>query len=83
MACLSKIHVSEEKCSGCGDCIKVCPFNAIVLVDNVAAIQDNCQLCRLCLSSCSQDAIFVKRTETKADLSDYRGVLVFAEQRKG
>jgi electron transfer flavoprotein alpha subunit len=80
---LSEIYVSKEKCSGCGDCIKVCPFNAIVLADNVAMIQDNCQLCRICLSSCSQDAISVKKTVTEADLSDYKGVLVFGEQRKG
>ena len=80
---MSEIRVSERKCTGCGDCVKACPFNAIVLTDNIAVIQDNCQLCRICLSSCSQNAIFVEKTETRTDLSEYKGVLVFGEQRGG
>ncbi len=67
-----KIYVScinEEKggvarksckvaCIGCGKCVKVCPYEAITLENNLAYIDPfKCKLCRKCAPECPTNAI--------------------------
>ncbi|MFH1238637.1 MAG: electron transfer flavoprotein subunit alpha [bacterium] len=75
------IKVIKEKCIGCNLCIPACPFAAIEVVDKKAIIKDNCNLCGACVPACKFKAIVIEREEKKADLSDYKNVWVFAEQR--
>jgi electron transfer flavoprotein alpha subunit len=79
------VKILSEKCIGCKLCIKSCPFNAIEIKDGKAALNDNCTGCGACESSCKFKAIEVEKIEKKAvkDLSAYKGVWVFAEQRNG
>ncbi len=61
-------------CIGCGMCEKVCQFDAVHVVNNVAYIDpEKCKLCRKCESVCPQNAIhsngFPKAVEKKK-LSD-------------
>ena len=52
------IYVDEERCTGCGTCVDVCPVGAIQLVDGVAHIdQKECIECEACLSACPEIAI--------------------------
>jgi len=79
------IRVINEKCTGCTLCVKACPFNAITMVDKKAVIDlDKCTLCSACVEACKFNAIELKK-EVKAtqDLDQYKGVWVFAEQKKG
>ena len=49
-------------------------------------VQDKCNLCGACLDVCKFEAIDLGprgAAAAKADLSDYRGVWVFGEQRRG
>lgn len=82
-----RIVVNRDICTGCGLCIESCPYDAIVMVEERALINEYCQLCRACMSACPEGAIKEIETETVAypgeDISSYRGVLVFAEQRGG
>ncbi len=78
------ITINTEKCTGCGECITSCPFTSIEIKGGKAFINEYCQFCRTCLSVCPEGAIVEIAEEgdkQKADLSAYRGVWVFAEQR--
>ncbi|MDD5070861.1 MAG: electron transfer flavoprotein subunit alpha [Candidatus Omnitrophica bacterium] len=83
---MSPIKIVDEKCVGCGLCLKVCPVEAITLIDKKAVIDlDKCTLCGACVSSCKFKAIIITRLSpvVKEDLTKYNGVWVFAEQRDG
>ncbi len=81
------IQVIIEKCTGCTLCVKVCPFDAIRIMDKKAVIDLNkCNLCGACVDACKFKAIRLEKPQgpkEKKDLSRYKGVWVFAEQKKG
>lgn len=85
------IVVIQEKCTGCEECKNVCPYDAIVMQEGRAFITEYCQFCNACLSVCPEGAI-TKTEDTEPgkdiagnieELDKYKGVWVFAEQRKG
>lgn len=82
---MASIRIIPEKCVGCKICVGLCPFGAIEIVEKKAVILENCTLCGACVSSCKFFAIdFVKdATEPSVDLSEYKGVWIFGEQKDG
>jgi len=59
-------------------------YNAIDIVEKKAYVNDKCTLCAACVSVCKYEAIFIKKENKPIlNLSEYKGVWVFAEQRRG
>jgi len=53
-----RLVVDPKKCCSSGECIKVCPMDAITLVDGVAVIDpDKCDLDGICIPACPHQAI--------------------------
>ncbi|NLK37506.1 MAG: 4Fe-4S binding protein [Epulopiscium sp.] len=78
------VQVINEKCKGCTKCVKSCPFAAITMENKLAVIGDNCTGCNACIDSCPFKAIIkIDDNREFEDLSAYKGVWVFAEQREG
>ena len=92
----NKIEIIKEKCTGCGLCIKSCPFGAIMLVDRdeplgkikkIAVIDVlKCNFCGACVEACKKyGAIIIEKEQVEDTLkkiyADYKGVWVYAEQR--
>lgn len=51
-------EVIVEKCTGCERCPKICFFDAIKMINQIAVInRDNCTGCGLCFEACPFDAI--------------------------
>jgi len=64
VACHSKDKGSDTKkncevgCIACGICVKVCPFDAPEVKDNLSRIHlDKCKVCGICVTKCPTKAI--------------------------
>lgn len=47
-----ELMITVERCTGCGDCLTVCPTGAAVLVDGVPGATDACTACGRCVDAC-------------------------------
>jgi electron transfer flavoprotein alpha subunit len=76
------IEIILDKCTGCGLCVKACPFAAIKVKDKKAEIEANCTLCGSCVDVCKLDAIKLERPKpSEKDLSEYKDVWILVELR--
>ena len=84
------IEILKEKCIGCGQCFKSCPYDAFEFepyagnkLGKVAKVNAKCSFCNQCLTACKFGAIQEKKAEAAVDLSAYKHIWVYAEQRQG
>ena len=53
-----KIVVDRYKCTGSGECVKICPMDALSLVNGKAVLdEEKCDLDGLCIPACPNSAI--------------------------
>jgi len=52
-------QIDRKACTGCGECVAVCPVSALGIVDGKAALVDPqaCTYCTLCENICPVSAI--------------------------
>jgi len=80
---LAEIKLDENRCNKCKICVDACPFGCVILDGQYPRFVD-CRFCGICVTRCPTNAITIsKKEEVSADLSSYRGVMIFAEQRRG
>ena len=82
---MEQIRIIDEKCVGCGLCVKECPYDAIHLIDKKAVIDEKCTLCGACVHACKRyGAIVILRRAFKGqDVTAYSGICLYAEHRHG
>ncbi len=52
--------VNVETCTGCGECVQVCPLSAIEIKDGKAVVDENtCGDCGACVDACPTQSITV------------------------
>ncbi|MHA2129412.1 MAG: indolepyruvate ferredoxin oxidoreductase subunit alpha [Candidatus Hodarchaeales archaeon] len=55
------VEVDQDTCIGCGDCLEVCVFNSMELIDDKARVnQKRCLGCGRCETACPNEAISIK-----------------------
>jgi Ni,Fe-hydrogenase III small subunit/NAD-dependent dihydropyrimidine dehydrogenase PreA subunit len=71
-----KITTDLNKCTGCGECVKVCAVKAIS-VDNFKAVVDNkkCIYCNNCIKACKQTALENSHDYKMAEIESSGGEL--------
>lgn len=80
---MAEIKLDKNKCNKCGICVDACPFGCVILDDQYPRFVD-CRLCGICVTRCPTNAITIfKKEEASADLTSYKGIMIFAEQRHG
>jgi ferredoxin len=58
---LMPAQVNTETCTGCGDCVEICPLDAIELQDEKAVVdEDTCSDCGACVDECPTESITVE-----------------------
>jgi heterodisulfide reductase subunit A len=68
-------YVIAEKCNGCGECIKVCPVNAIAPCNNGISINPiSCIGCGVCVSRCPRQALDLLHSTDEQLMAQIKGV---------
>lgn len=58
---VATLELFDDKCTGCGVCVTVCPHEVFKMYENKAMIvnKDRCMECGACANNCAFDAIAV------------------------
>ena len=55
----TQLIVNTDDCTGCGECMEVCPYNAVEIIDGDAVIDPSlCHFCYRCVEQCPEGAIY-------------------------
>ena len=56
-----EVTVDTEKCTGCGECVDICPVDVYALQNekSVPVRAEDCEGCESCIEVCEQGAITV------------------------
>jgi NAD-dependent dihydropyrimidine dehydrogenase PreA subunit len=60
----------EEKCTGCGNCVEICPVDALTLQDDVPVIEEDwCVGCGVCALQCPTGAAMIQPRSDRTNQS--------------
>ncbi len=69
-----------ERCSGCGECVIACPYNAIELVEGHAQVDETaCKGCGTCVGHCFSRAITLLHFTDEELVAEMQGALRLLE----
>ena len=85
MSLLNYIHaiqINTDECVGCSHCMRVCPTQAIRIIDGNARISpERCVDCGECFRVCPQGAIYVKDDSLFTDFEKIKVLILFIVRR--
>jgi NAD-dependent dihydropyrimidine dehydrogenase PreA subunit len=57
-----KVEVDKDACTGCGECVEICPVEVFELIDDKSepVDADECLGCESCVEVCEAGAIAVE-----------------------
>jgi NADPH-dependent glutamate synthase beta subunit-like oxidoreductase/coenzyme F420-reducing hydrogenase delta subunit/ferredoxin len=64
MACTVGAFVDEERCAGCLNCVRICPFGVATVEKTAVMPEEACQACGLCAAECPAAAVALQRFGT-------------------
>jgi len=76
---MANINIDKNKCTDCGICQRVCPFDAIANDGGQLIIGVACKMCKICIKECPYSAMSLEEDEKEIDKSLWQGYLVFVE----
>ena len=74
-------QVDPDACDGCGECQKVCRFNAIAVTGKPMFFNELCHGCGACVYACPREAIHEAQVPVGVVESGTRGEICFAHGR--
>jgi electron transfer flavoprotein alpha subunit len=92
------LEIIQDQCTGCGICLKACPFGSLTLemrdklglppskFKRVVVVDVSCNLCGACVPTCKFDAMKLEKPEAAAPAAPtdaFKGIWVYIEQRGG
>ncbi len=59
---MAVVHIDQEKCNGCGNCVDACPMGVFALIEERATCvaSEDCMICKMCETLCPNLAITVE-----------------------
>jgi ferredoxin len=61
-------RIDSDKCLGCGACIDICPFKALLAMEDTVKVNESvCMGCGLCITQCPAEAIALGRDPSKGE----------------
>jgi NAD-dependent dihydropyrimidine dehydrogenase PreA subunit len=56
-----EISIEKDKCTGCGECVDICPAEVLEVVNEKCSVSkaDECLGCESCVETCPESAIQV------------------------
>ena len=72
-------QVQPALCQGCGECAKVCPFDAISMQNERSGVDaDACMGCGVCVDKCEQGVLSLVRDPSKGEPLEIEALLAEA-----
>lgn len=79
---MQPVLVGDDRCIGCGQCIQICPVDAIRLVEKIARFDHSrCIGCAECLSCCPEGAIRIQWAGTSTSVQEKMAEVALAVTR--
>jgi ferredoxin len=66
-------ETDKKECIGCGDCVKVCPVDALTMGDDFPLVDENwCVGCGVCIPKCPTGAAKLRKKSDQVPARDFR-----------
>lgn len=81
---MAKIIINHKKVKNIEEIVKICPFNALEIVDNKLEINSGCKMCKLCVKK-GPEGVFEFEEDQRVEINkdEWRGITVYVDHHEG